>query len=776
MPRPYPLPVFVSSFLVAGAFTVRGLDSSTESSAFFESHIRPVLVEHCYECHSAGSKSVKGGLLLDTRAGIRRGGDSGPTVVPGDVENSLVLSALRQEEFEMPPDGRLPVSVVEHFEQWIRDGATDPRDGVGAAVAVETAELSHWAFQAIDPPLLAAPGDVSPIDAFVDQSLEEQGLVKNPEADRHALIRRASFDLLGLPPTHDEIQDFVTDRSPDAWPSLVDRLLASPRYGERQARHWLDVARYADTNGVDENMAHPNAWRYRNYVIRSFNQDKPYDQFLLEQIAGDLLPRAGDWRLERDRIVATGFLAMGPKMLAEQDKEKLLMDVVDEQIDVISKTILGLTVSCARCHDHKFDPVSQEDYYALAGIFRSTLTLANTNHVSRWVETTLPFPGNESLREDHRNALRQLELEIEEEKSRANPDSKALEKLSANLTELRRKGPSLPRGMAVRDGSATDLGVHIRGSHLHRRSNPTSRGVLSLFQDTIPDPTIPEETSGRLQFAQWLVTPNHPLTARVIVNRVWKTHFGVGLASSDSNFGLRGDPPTHPGLLDWLARDLIRNQWSLKRLHRLILLSKTWRRSSNTTHSSDSALRDPTNRYYWRQNRRRLEAEPIRDTLLFVTGGLDLTGRHVMGKLATNDSYYRGGSDRFDFPVRSIYLPVVRNRSYDMFTVFDVADPSVHVADRAVTTTPQQALFLMNSPLVREAAARLADEIWKGRNPGETFDPDPVFLRLYGRHVTPPEQEVIRKFLAADPDQFLPDQVQSLCRTLLGSNEMIFVD
>jgi hypothetical protein len=522
------------------------------------------------------------------------------------------------------------------------------------------------------------------------------------------LIRRATFDLIGLPPTPDEVLSFVNDPSPDAYDRLIDRLLASPRYGERWGRYWLDLARYADTNGADENMAYPNAWRYRDYVIRSFNQDKPYDQFIREQLAGDLLQETSDFQQSADQIIATGFLVLGPKMLAEQDKEKLLMDVVDEQIDVVSRTFMGISVACARCHDHKFDPIKQADYYALAGVFRSTSTMANTNHVSRWTESVLPHRDNSKRIAQFEAEKSDLESQIDVLKRAAGSEEtkKQLEELEKKLKALNKAGPTLPKAMSVMDGEIQDLPIHLRGNHLTPTKTLVRRDGFSALNHVLPMPSIDGQSSGRLVLAEWLCHPEHPLTARVMVNRIWKGHFGKGIVSTPSNFGSRGVLPSHSQLLDWLAQTFIKENWSIKSMHRLIMKSKAYQRSSFL--STDQVNLDAENRYLWRQNRRRLEVEPMRDALLQVGHQLDVRdGDALTAAIKGNQSYYRGKDEVFKSPVRSVYLPVLRSRVFDMFATFDFPDASAHLEKRSETVMPQQALFYMNSELVDQVADSL---------------------------------------------------------------------
>jgi hypothetical protein len=1071
---------------------------------FFERRVRPLLVEHCAECHSSAKKRPKGGLLLDSRAGWVRGGDSGAAIVPGDVEASRLVRAIRYSdpELEMPPDGKLPAEAITTLEEWVRRGAPDPREG-GASRADVAASTPHWAFQPLGDPLPPAVKDErwvrNDIDRFVLARLESEGLTPAPEADRRTLLRRASFDLLGLPPTSEELGNFANDPASDAWEREVERLLASPHYGERWGRRWLDLARYADSNGLDENLAMASAWRYRDWVVRAFNNDLPYDRFVTAQLAGDLLPEPADEQELHDQLTATGFLVLGPKMLAEQDKVKLALDVVDEQLDVAGQAFLGLTLGCARCHDHKYDPLTQRDYTALAGIFRSTSTMANLNFVSsprqrelaprariaertaalaaaqeakellgktsasaeealrsgwradlaryllsardaaketvwlaaeessrgnlfvdrktygtarvplartnsdglQFVEYDLAFPAAASLRLDVRYAAEESRPvrvlwngnEVSKEALRDvtggwRPDALAwtsvalieaqpgrnvvrferdgamphlaellfaptatlasadaflasswaaglvpdvvrnwvgvLERatrfpdpafglfarfaalpdegfelnaarLSAELREALASGawqanalvvqlleglpPASARELALRtqtlfatidqawralraspagnekmrleddiqeelrlalDGRAgpfalpatgmeallsantqsvlstlrtriaeldkavppafeqalgvaeaeqmVALPIHVRGSHLNLGPEPIPRGFPAVLTALEPAPPIPGEASGRLEFARWLTSPTHPLTSRVMVNRVWQGHFGQGLVRTPSNFGRRGATPTHPELLDWLARRFVRDGWSVKALHRRILTSATYRQASTT--SAETWTRDPENLWLARANRQRLDAESLRDALLADSGTLDRTlGGTLLetkdGDYVTNDQSTDRG--RYGSTRRSLYLPIVRNAMYDFFATFDYRDPSLPIDQRSSTTTPAQALWLLNSPLVLDAARHVAEEL-------ATLAPEPaarvqmLYRRVLQRAPSERELALALAFVsrpAAEPTAGAVEAAapadparawRGLVQTLFLSSEFLYLD
>jgi hypothetical protein len=683
-----------------------------QAVAFFEQKIRPVLDAHCLQCHSAlarGARKLKGGLYLDTRDGVRKGGASGPVLVPHKAADSLLIKALRyDDDVRMPPKGKLPDSVIADFEKWVNMGAPDPRQGpagVGKPVGMSVEEgCRFWAYRPPKPPAIpavkAADWPLDAIDRFVLAKLEAKGLKPAPEADRPTLARRLYYDLTGLPPTPEDVDAFAGDTDPRAYEKLVDRLLASPPFGERWGRHWLDIARYAESVTL-RGLIFKEAWRYRDYVIDSFNRDVPFDRFVREQIAGDLLPAATPADRRR-QLVATTFLALGNTNLEEQDKKQLRMDVVDEQLDVIGKGLLAQTVTCARCHDHKFDPIPTCDYYALAGILRNVKAMEHAN-VSRWVEVPLPAdPGEE-----------------------------------AELKRLRDAGPKRPMVMTVvEEQQIEDARVHVRGS-VHNLGPAVPRGFLQVATPG-PAPALPKGQSGRRELAEWIVSPENPLTARVIVNRAWHWLFGAGIVRTTDNFGTTGERPSHPELLDHLAVSFVADGWSVKKLIRRIVLSRTYRQSAAGDGSAD-----PDNLLFGRANRRRLGAECIRDTMLHVSGQLSQRrGGPTFPASLSADYGYQAAA-----PCRSVYLPMFRNALPEILELFDAADPSLVTGRRNVSTTAPQALFLMNHPFpaeqARHAAVRLLGE--------KLADDDARVIRAYrltlGRAPTAAEQQVAAKFL-----------------------------
>jgi|694.fasta_scaffold10361_14 hypothetical protein len=1118
----WPLPFLTTWLLPASALA---LPSDAEREQFFESRIRPVLAEHCFECHADSSSKVKGSLKLDSAAALLVGGDSGAVVVPGDAEASLLVRALRHTdpEVEMPPKGKLPDAVIADFAEWVRQGAYFPAAQAPAGSPsvkqlINYQKSEHWAFQPMARPVPPAVRNESwvrnEIDRFVLARLEQAGLAPAAAADKRAWLRRASFDLTGLPPTPAELEHFLSEAGEQAYERAIDALLAKPQYGERWGRHWLDLARYADSNGLDENLAMGNAWRYRDWVVAALNRDLPYDQFVEQQLAGDLLVPEEGGEQAAAPLAATGFLVLGPKMLAEQDKAKLVIDVVDEQIDVLTKAFMGLTVACARCHDHKFDPVSQRDYYALAGIFKSTQSLANTDFVSRWNEQPLATPTERRQREAYDKLVSESAkaLESEQERLRAevlarweqdlsrylleslprsgdvilleaesasstnaivdttqwgsreepilrtgsdarpqyaeysfearypgeyelyvrhaaeqsrpvrlsidgaiiadkacgevtgswnldgqrwskqgraellpgrhtlrmesadhlphfdafallparavaadpqavdpeagthdftDPDLagagehtevcemepqgqplspelldrfalrvakaftrhdpvlavwieyarlptenfsayaadlatmlreehaagkwalnstlhgllhapapqslgelaaryqtvfgliaeewRSLRKQDGNAAKLpnaeheavrefligrdgllsaardvidrsapasalstisrlraahesllAREPRQLPLTLAVTEGKLEELPIHIRGSHLRLEQQPVPRGVLTVLQETVAPPAFPAGQSGRLEFARWLANPEHPLTARVMVNRVWRGHFGRGLVDTPSNFGVRGETPSHPELLDWLARSFTADGWSLKRLHKRIMLSSAYRMSSV---GSEAALSlDPENRNLSRMNRRRLEAEAVRDGMLAAAGKLDLSvGGSILragnGDYVTNDQ--SGNSENYATPRRSIYLPLIRNAIFDLFSTFDYPDPGMAMELRSSTTDANQALLLMNSPLSLEASEGLASLVLQRVDCSDRQRLDEAWQRAYARPATDAEAERALRWLvdaAAKSPGGRQDAWQALCQMLFASNEFLHID
>lgn len=664
---------------------------------------------------------------------------------------------------------------------------------VAAGLPGRADEPPHWAFVSPRAVPVPAVGDttwpLNELDRFILADLEKHRLRPAARADKRTLLRRATFDLIGLPPTPAEIEAFLADNSPRAFARVVDRLLASPHYGERWGRHWLDVVRYADSNGLDENLAHGNAWRYRDYVVAALNKDKPYDQFLLEQIAGDLLP-GGDEASRIERRIATGYLVLGPKVLAEVDEKKMEMDIIDEQISALGQGMLALTLGCARCHDHKFDPITAEDYYALAGIFQSTRTMENFKKVARWNEFSLSSRSEQALVREHTQKVTQHKKAIDDLaqkiKKMSDDQSKArIAKLRESLVQLEKAAPDPASAMAVAEGPVSDSPILRRGNHLAPGKQVPRRFPAILTRAGAPTPGPGQ--SGRLELARWLVHKENPLTSRVIVNRLWRWHFGQGLVRSVDNFGLLGDAPTHPALLDWLALRLVHDGWSLKAMHRLIMLSATYAQASQGDPRGREL--DPENRLLGRASIRRLEAEAIRDSLLAMGDMLDrrLGGSllHVKNREWLFDHTSLDKS-RYDAPRRSLYLPVVRNNLYDVYQLFDATDATVPNGNRTEATVATQALFVLNSDLVVQAAEHLASRMLAASGGDERAGLRLLGETVYGRAPTEAELARWQRGLAQFDQQLrnpAPHDAKSrarswalLCHVLLASNEFLYLN
>ncbi len=996
-----------------------------EQTAFFEKSIRPLLIEKCFACHS--DKMQMGGLRLDTRAFILKGNDHGSSLNMKHPELSSVIKVIHYDgAVKMPPVGKLKPLEIAALTEWVQIGAPWPADKAAptpsgtAPMIITDAQRAFWSFKPVRKPAIPKVKNKawvkSGIDSFILSKLEAKALKPAPPDDRRSLIRRAYFDLIGLPPTPLEVQAFLVDKSPNAFAKVVDHLLASSHYGEQWGRHWLDVARYADSNGLDENLAFGNAYRYRDYVIDAINKDKPYNQFICEQLAGDLIPAANDAE-RNEHLTATGFLSMGPKVLAEQDKPKMVMDIVDEQIEVSSKAFMGLTIACARCHNHKFDPFPTKDYYALAGIFKSTKTMSDLGFVSRVNERDLMTTELKSQVDAHNEKLKilqaaykvitdkgnaelidlekrdfekyltvgwelahqpiiksvaetklktddgrilieaenfnrgtvvknfdtygkgigvinssgahgyaewdisipntdgyQIELRYASAEKRPvrilangkilqrdaasqstgsfNPDGQKWEaqtvtllnagkntlrievdgnfphidkilfipysaiagsgaKIPLNAVQLSetagvnsaialrsaeiikgagdikaartiladsKKGllsipdkaeqyytaaeqalatsadaavkgeeaaaPKVPKTLAVEEGEIQDVKVHIRGSTLTLGEVAPRTFLAVLGGDKVPP--VDSKHSGRLEFAKWLTRPEHPLTSRVEVNRIWQTHFGMGIVRTPDNWGLLGDRPQQPELLDWLAATFIEDGWSLKKMHRRIMLSSAYQMSC--AEDPKAMLADPDNRLIWRMNRIRLDAEPFRDAILTVAGQLD---QKMGGSLmSTGDNDYvtndqSGNAGQYTSPRRSVYLPVIRNALFEMFQAFDFGDPSAPHAMRTSTTVAPQALYVMNSPFILEESKNFAKELIVSAS-DDTERIKHGYLRALSRPPTIKEFERTAAYLNRYQTQLIPMEKdaekrramawESLCQIIFASNEFIYLN
>ncbi len=1050
-------PLAILALVTATAFA-----ADSDGPAFFEKNVRPLLVERCLTCHSATSNPVMGGLRLDARDPMVKGGGRGAAVVAGKPGESLLIRAIRHADGvpKMPPGKKLSDAEISALARWVEMGAP------WGATATPAAAEKFWSF--VPPKEPAAPtvkrGDwvKNPIDAYVLAALESKGLAPAKPADKRALIRRATYDLIGLPPTPEDVRAFLADNTPGAYARVIERLLGSPRYGERWARHWLDVARYADSNGLDENLVYKNAYRYRDYVIQAFNKDKPYDLFIQEQLAGDLLPESADLATQFERWTATGFLSLGAKMLAEDDPVKMEMDIIDEQLDTTARTFMGLTLGCARCHDHKFDPIPASDYYSMAGIFKSSKTMENFKVVAKWHEYVLapkedrdrvaaheakleakqkeigratkaendklsgearahvgayllashdvaesarvvlkPAKAAALVREsasfDAGNVARPLEpkkpntgdkakaphyaefrvsvatageyqIDIQDEergrgtadllingelvkrgappvenreaspdeggwaslgvfalragenairfehrarfpyfakfqisphatgspaprttvqiasahkvnpsfleqmvehldRSKAAPasalwawetfgsgrphsewtspaaklfadikhDSRAalaaayqelfakaaaksddpsltalhellvekfgpfrapadarnyytaaaleqLAKLDKEQKELEAATPEYPRAMGVRESDkVTDLAIHLRGSHW-TLGKVVPRHFLAAIDGG--DSALPATSSGRLDLARWLTGKNHPLTARVMANRLWRWHFGRGIVPTVDNFGRLGDKPSNQALLDWLALRFVDSGWSIKAMHKTMMLSNTYQMSSD--YDERSAETDPSNALMWRASRRRLEAEEIRDAVMAVSGGLEWSAGGTI--LKYKDRQYvantsRGGDIDYDRTIRTVYVPVIRSSMYDVLTAFDLPDPAVPNGDRDATVVAPQALFMLNSSVMLKHSRILAAKLLAQPGADDAARIREAYERALSRPPSAAEIDQALTFIARI-EKTLPDDKkdrrelawQSFCKSLIASNEFIYLN
>ncbi len=939
--------------------------AATEGIDFFEKKVRPLLAERCLDCHSA-EKKVKGGLRLDTREGWATGGDSGAAIVPGDPDKSLFITAIRytDRDLQMPEKKKLPAAEIAVLEEWVKMGAPDPRDG-GAAVKKQTGLTieegkKFWSYQPVSRPAVPAVQDTAwprtELDRFILARIEAAGAKPAIDAPPEVLVRRLFYNLIGLPPTPEQVDAFVQEynspvtshHSPVA--AVVDSLLASRHFGERWGRHWLDVARFAESSGGGRTLLFKDAWRFRDYVVEAFNADVPFDRFIREQLAGDLLPAPAPAD-QRRNLTATAFLALGPTNYEEQDKQQLRFDIIDEQLETLGRAFLGQTIGCARCHDHKFDPVPQRDYYALAGILSSTRTLFNyTDNVARWISAPLPADAHaeENLRA-HEAKVAALELEIETAKDRlaqlsksvgaatskpglavavsdlsgivlddaqakvvgdwklskyvrsfigdgyledqdagkgektitftpqvtkagrydvrlaysalenraknvrvnilhadgedtvfvdqtlpppidgrfvslgkfrfekdgagyvlisnddtkghvivdalqlvaegesaaadesrnaADPEraaaAKQVKKFEAELKRLRKEGPLRDTVMAVReDDEILDTQIRVRGVE-KQRGETVPRGFLQVALAG-PQPTLAPTSSGRRELADWIASPQNPLTARVFVNRVWMWLFGAGLVRTVDNFGTTGEKPSHPEVLDFLAARLVDEGWSVKKLVREIVLSRTWQQAV-----AAPAKGDPDNRLFAHANRRRLDAEQIRDTLLAVSGKLDLKygGLNIGSAGDIDANSFSAQNTEYSYVYadtrRSVYTPAFRNKRLELFEVFDFGDINASIGQRNVSTVAPQALYFLNHPFVLEQARAAAEQTMA--LPGTN---DERIIATYrctlGRAPSAAELAKCRRFLNSAPEATL-DLWTELQQTLFASLDFRYLE
>lgn len=716
------LPVFCALTLSAAGASAGDSKASPAQVEFFEKTIRPILANHCFECH--GPDKQRGSLRLDSRAAMLEGGERGPAMVLTKPDSSLLLKAIHyKDDLKMPPKSPLKAEQIAALTVWIQQGAFWPEKAKDirpilkdSGFKITAEDRAFWSFQPIRLPATPTPRDAAwgknAIDAFILSRLEEKGLKPSPAADKRTLLRRATFDLIGLPPTPEEVEAFLKDDSPEAFAKVVDRLLASPHYGERWARHWLDIARYGEDQAhTFEARRYPQGFRYRDWVVRAFNDDMPFDRFVTEQIAADLLDTPD--RLEN--LPALGFFAVGPVYYGDRNK----LDQIDDRIDTLTRGFLGLTVACARCHDHKFDPISTRDYYSLAGIINST----------DYVEISLE-PGQEG---------------------------KPVEPVMKDKKKVPPKGPFIH---SLREGKKQgDLRVHVRGS-ASNLGEEAPRGFLSILRDK---PLAIDKGSGRLEIANAIAAKDNPLTARVIVNRVWRHHFGKGIVRTPSNFGHLGERPTHPELLDHLSYRFIAGGWSIKKLHREIMLSAAYQQSSQGNAGQEV---DPENRLLWRMNRQRLEVEAWRDAMLAVSGTLDRAMGGPSGDLASADNRKR-----------TLYGSVSRHELNPLLRLFDFPDPNITSDERPHTTVPLQQLFVLNSEFMVRNAKALSKRLHEKAGMSDEERIREAFPLLFARPATEREVKMGLAFLGGkSAERTTLSRWEQYSQVLLGTNEFMYVD
>lgn len=778
---------------------------TAEGVEFFERRVRPLLVKHCYECHSAESKEIQGELLVDSRQGLRRGGSSGPAVVSGDVERSLLIKAVRHSDpdLKMPPESKLTNAEIADLEQWIRMKAPDPRSQDSRTKARSKSSINwdqareFWSLKPVKqptvPPVKKSTWPASDMDRFLLSRLEAEGLQPAADADKLTLIRRVTFDLIGLPPTPAEIDAFVADQSPEAFRTVIERLLKSPQYGERWGRYWLDVVRYADTAGDNSDFPIPQMYRYRNWVIDAFNRDLPYDQFVRDQLAGDLIG-GGSTEQAQQRLIATGYIANARRFGSRVDDYPQHL-TIEDTLDNLGRTFLATTVNCARCHHHKFDPITTDDYYALYGIFQSTRYPWPGIELEQKQRDLVPLVSSDEvqrLQAEHKQRQEQLEADVSRlEKERKTAQGDARKELDKRVAEAKKKATEhskspLPFELAY----AVAEGKHIDDAAIQIKGDPAKLGpvVPRRFLTVLNGQTVADDdsTSGRRALAEWIVDPANPLTARVMVNRIWLHHFGKGLVPTPNDFGRQGKPPTHPELLDWLATRFIESGWAIKELHRTILLSRAYRMSSQR--DASSLERDPSNELLSAFPRRRLDAEAIRDTLLQLGGNLDPTpgGPHPFPPQSEwKFTQHNPFKAVYDTRHRSVYLMTQRIQRHPYLAIFDGADPSTSTPQRLTSTTPLQALYLLNDAFVHEQAAGLAQRLLTDRSTDNARIELGYRLTL-GRSPTKEEFNTSLQLVSAvqtrlreasiPDDQLVPQSWQALCRALCRTNEFVYVD
>ncbi|WZO97880.1 PSD1 and planctomycete cytochrome C domain-containing protein [Isosphaeraceae bacterium EP7] len=805
--------VIASSLWAFGAGRARAQEPAPELTRFFEAEVRPLLAQKCYKCH--GPDKQEGGLRLDSRGAMLEGGDGGPAIVPGKPAESVLVEAVNYEGVEMPPDGKMADTQRATLARWVEVGAPWPAGDKPAAKKAKLTDedRAFWSFRPVARQATPAVDDDgrgrNPIDAFIFAGISAAGLTPAPEADRPTLIRRLTFDLHGLPPAPEEVDAFIADTRPDAYERLVDRLLASPRYGQRWGRHWLDLVRYADSDGYNQDAFRPNAWRYRDYVVDAFNADRPYDRFVAEQLAGDEIDPA-----DPTMKVAVGYLRMGTYEYNQRDIPGQWNTILNDVTDVTGDVFLGLGMACARCHDHKFDPILQRDYYRLRAFFEPMLPVQDAEladaaerrrhdaRMAAWRAETAQIRGEMEAIErpvlekrifdafakfqpetkallitpraerspaDHQLAelaYRQMTYEYDHiaDFMKTSKDKAAWDALRKRLAEHDAARPKpLPTALSVVDVGPEAPPTTIPGD---RTKSPVEPGYLTLLDPSpasIPSVKPGARTTGRRSaLASWITRPDNPLAGRVMVNRIWQYHFGRGLVGTSSDFGRKGDLPSHPALLDWLAGELVDRGWSLKAIHRLILGSATYRQSARHPSPEAGARVDPENRLLWRASTRRLEVEPIRDAMLAVSGELDPA---IGGPPAPATS-----------PRRTVDTRGMRNSPDAMLDRFDAPDPSTTTPQRNITVTPLQSLLMINGTWTLARASAFADRL-KVAAPDAEGRVTLAYRRAFGRNPEPDERAEALAFLRDQPGGKAPDTpLVDFCHALLNSSEFLYVD
>jgi Protein of unknown function (DUF1553)/Protein of unknown function (DUF1549)/Planctomycete cytochrome C len=846
--------------VVLSTGSIHAAEEDKDGIELFEKKIRPVLVERCYECHSAKAKKVEGNLLLDSREGARKGGDQGPAIDPGDLEKSLLIQAIRytDENLQMPPKdkgGRLAAEIVADFEAWVKRGAPDPRVGEApAAYAVDIEAARHrWPYTPPVEPAIPAVKNTAwprnPIDHFILAKLEEKGLSPAPDADPRTLLRRVTYDLIGLPPSVEELEEFLEltpsllpsvspsaakDRETEgrrdgvkAWAATIERLLASPHYGERWGRHWLDVVRYADTAGDNSDYPIPQMYRYRNWVIDAASADMPYDRFIREQLAGDLLPADSPDEKHR-QIIATGYIANARRFGSRVDDYPQHL-TIEDTIDNLGRAFLGHSLNCARCHNHKFDPITTEDYYAIYGIFHSTrypwpgielekrqrdfVPLADGDVVATALaerkkideQLLAEVKAAEEAKKAADKLVKAVQSRFDELRKNSDVGEDTLKTAESELEEAKRKAADVDAQLKAakkkREGAeqaplpfavayAVAEGKKIENCKVQLKGDPERLGseVSRRFPLVFGGQALPpdEQGSGRLELADWIASPANPLTARVMVNRIWLQHFGRGLVATPNDFGKQGQPPSQPELLDWLALRFIESGWSVKAMHRLILSSRTYQQTSDFRFQiSDLKSDNDPNLQSEIRNlkspdlfspfpRRRLDAESIRDTLLVLGGNLDRTPGQAHPFPPQKDwdfTQHKPFKAVYDTNRRSVYLMTQRIQRHPFLAIFDGPDTGASTASRTTSTTTLQALYFLNDPFVHEQASKLAARIRAAKD-DDAQRIDLAYTLLFARLATDDEKALGQGYLKKLGD----NGWESYVRVLMRANEFIYLN